>query len=70
MKMIVRNKRFVVMLRMTHKTLKGVNCKWFTADFRLFSGVQGLAEIKRLSVYGASQRFSAVSSLSSISYND
>jgi hypothetical protein len=47
-----------------------VKCKGFTADFRLFSGVQGLAEIKRLSVYGASQRFSAVSSLSSISYND
>lgn len=47
-----------------------VKCKRFTADFRLFSGVQGLAEIRRLSVYKASQRVLAVNGLSSISYSN
>ena len=45
-----------------------VKCKGFTADFRLFSGVQDLAEIRYSSVYRGSQRVSAVNSLSSISY--
>jgi len=46
-----------------------VKCKGFTADFRLFRGLQGLAEIRRPSSYRASQRVLAVNSLNSISYN-
>ena len=47
-----------------------VKCKGFTADFRLFRGVQGLAEIRHPTIYRASQRISVVKHLKSTNYDN
>ena len=47
-----------------------VKCKGFTAYFRLFRGVQGLAEIRNLSVYRVSQRILFIKYLKSTNYDN
>lgn len=66
---MIRKKKLTIYLNYSFWDCS-VKCKGFTADFRLFRGVQGLVEVRRPSVYRASQGVSVVKRSKSMNYDN